>query len=421
MNQSEPFEQDELTQLKAELDACRARCQDYARHDYLVRLLRGGYSVSDNAASGSAQSGISFPGTAFAVLLIHVEDINTHFLETNDASQAGVVFSTIDMLMKQLFGAHYEVYSVATGFDITGILCQPAQLAQFSPSDEAFLQRKSQELVESAGAAGISAYVVFSDLHDGIEGIQTAFQEVTDTENYRKFMGLEQRVLFSRHYSTDSLYQEPSANELPAVLDLLIHTAQGQYLEADRALAEYIETVMARHTPTTESYMLQYYGFGYLMFLCVDTINREHAAAGLEYLLRPESLFRGLPYPVVAERMSRLFQLLADESPKNAMPRWIDEVYRYIQRNYRDSNVNINTIADSFSMNAAYLSRAFRKNTGKSILEELNSLRLREAKRLMLSGASAESAALKSGFGSTITMRRYFKRYENCNPSELSD
>lgn len=416
MNLPESFEQSEMTRLKAELEACRVEYQAFARHDYLVRLLRGGYAVADASMN---KGGISFPGTAFSVLLIHVEDINTHFLESNDASQAGVVFKTIDLLLKQLFGKHYAVYSVATGFDITGILCLSNQPEAPLSSDEAFLNQKAQELVASAGEAGISAYVVFSDLHDGIEGIQTAFQEVNEAENYRKIMGLEQRVIFSGSYSTDSLYQEPSANELPAVLSLLMNTVQNQYLEADKALAEYIEAVMVRHTPTTESYLLLYYGFGYLMFLCMDTINREKVASGLEHLLRPENLFRDLPFPVAAERMSQLFRLLANESKKSTVPKWIDEVYRYIQENFRDPNININTIADNFSMNSAYLSRAFRKHTGRSILEELNSLRLREAKRLVLSGASAESAALKSGFGSTITMRRYFKRYENCTPSEF--
>ncbi len=43
-----------------------------------------------------------------------------------------------------------------------------------------------------------------------------------------------------------------------------------------------------------------------------------------------------------------------------------DQILAWIQNNYYDKNLSVNTVGDQFQMNPAYLSRFFKESTGKA-------------------------------------------------------
>ena len=70
-------------------------------------------------------------------------------------------------------------------------------------------------------------------------------------------------------------------------------------------------------------------------------------------------------------------------------------------------------------MNPAFLSNSFKSIAGIRMLDYINMLRVQYAKKRILAGDTVTSAAERSGFGSVLTMRRAFVKFEGTLPSRL--
>jgi YesN/AraC family two-component response regulator len=87
----------------------------------------------------------------------------------------------------------------------------------------------------------------------------------------------------------------------------------------------------------------------------------------------------------------------------------ISEVVRYINKNY-NKELSLQLLSDNFYISPYYLSRAFKEATGFTFIEYLNSLRVKEAiKLLQESNLKVNIIVQKVGFGSVTHFGRVFK------------
>jgi AraC-like DNA-binding protein len=87
----------------------------------------------------------------------------------------------------------------------------------------------------------------------------------------------------------------------------------------------------------------------------------------------------------------------------------ISEIVQYINQNYPDS-ISLSSVAEAFFVSPYYLSRIFKKVTGFTFVEYLNSVRVREAQKLLReSKLNVLRIAEKVGFGSIAHFGRVFK------------
>jgi YesN/AraC family two-component response regulator len=90
---------------------------------------------------------------------------------------------------------------------------------------------------------------------------------------------------------------------------------------------------------------------------------------------------------------------------------------RYITKNYSEE-ISIDAIAKSCMINKAHLSRIFKKETGKTLIEFLNIIRCTRAKELISEGFSVEEAATKCAFNNISYFTRTYKKHIGALPSK---
>lgn len=94
------------------------------------------------------------------------------------------------------------------------------------------------------------------------------------------------------------------------------------------------------------------------------------------------------------------------------------EVYEYINENYR-ANIKLSDLCFLFGTNKTTLCNSFKTAYGDSIVNYINKLRIKEAKRLMRNGnESLTEIAEKTGFSSLHYFSRCFKKIENKSPTD---
>ena len=97
-------------------------------------------------------------------------------------------------------------------------------------------------------------------------------------------------------------------------------------------------------------------------------------------------------------------------------------IENYIKENYR-SEINFNQIAQKFNFNPSYLSKIFTKYVGENPSKYLISLRINEAKQLLLSndGLSVKTIGELVGYPDQYHFSHVFKSLCGKSPSEFRD
>lgn len=94
----------------------------------------------------------------------------------------------------------------------------------------------------------------------------------------------------------------------------------------------------------------------------------------------------------------------------------ISEIVQYINNNY-NSPLCLPSVSKKFFISQYYLSRVFKQATGFTFIEYVNSIRVREAQRLLReSGDKVIDIAEKVGFKNVAHFGRVFKKITNFSP-----
>lgn len=140
-----------------------------------------------------------------------------------------------------------------------------------------------------------------------------------------------------------------------------------------------------------------------------------------EYMLKPivraevtETLLR--LKAKLDERVKSEFEEFADIEPTG-----IDQVKKYIQANYMDSQINLTSVAQTFGFSPSYFSRKFKQETGKNFLEFLTECRMERAIKMADAGVKMFNASADVGIPDTNYFGRCFKKYTGMSYSDYSN
>ena len=94
------------------------------------------------------------------------------------------------------------------------------------------------------------------------------------------------------------------------------------------------------------------------------------------------------------------------------------EIYRYIEENFRE-RIRLDELCFLYGTNKTTLCAAFKRDYGTTVIDYINRLRMKEAKKLLREGTyNLTQIASMVGFSSVHYFSRTFKQYENRSPSE---
>lgn len=97
------------------------------------------------------------------------------------------------------------------------------------------------------------------------------------------------------------------------------------------------------------------------------------------------------------------------------------EIRRYIDANYPDPGLNVNSVAEHFGRQASMISRYFKEMSGTNLTRYIHQVRLTYVKQKLMQGEKLEDIATACGFGSQRSFLRIFKQYEGVTPSQYKE
>ena len=170
------------------------------------------------------------------------------------------------------------------------------------------------------------------------------------------------------------------------------------------------------------------------MFACFDrqiniarlNIKQQHSVEGLLFKMIDEfkNRTKGFDTALKVSLMELLLFLnrytAAEESEPlehpSSLHEKVSEIARYINEHY-GQHISLRSTAERFFISPYYLSRVYKKITGFTFVEYLNSVRIKEAQRLLRESAlNITQIAEKTGYESITHFGRVFKDITGCSP-----
>ncbi len=111
--------------------------------------------------------------------------------------------------------------------------------------------------------------------------------------------------------------------------------------------------------------------------------------------------------------------ILDKQSESESNKQLSKKIKEFIDDNYQDPDLNISLTGLHFDITPAYISTLFKKQTGDSLLEYINTVRVQEAQKLLEQGFSVVETSQKVGFRNSGAFIRVFKKLTGVTPGQL--
>lgn len=153
---------------------------------------------------------------------------------------------------------------------------------------------------------------------------------------------------------------------------------------------------------------------------------RPRRLADLFQLLLEDQESDGLDSPAALGLIDSLFSEIRNRlSPGEASPsldeRHVERAFGVIHARFRDP-ISTRDIAEELSLSPDHLGRIFRKVTGRSVIQEIQQTRLREARlQLLENRETIEAVAAACGFADVGYFRRVFRKIEGMSPAQFRE
>lgn len=117
--------------------------------------------------------------------------------------------------------------------------------------------------------------------------------------------------------------------------------------------------------------------------------------------------------------ITRMYELqTSDVSPLESRNEEISEVIKYIRTNF-SKKITLELLASNMHLSREYLSRYFKRYTGKNISETLLEIRMYHAKEMLITTAhTVADIGLYCGYTSSSNFQKAFKKYTGMSPKE---
>ncbi|WP_336771575.1 helix-turn-helix domain-containing protein [Paenibacillus sp. MMO-58] len=276
--------------------------------------------------------------------------------------------------------------------------------------------------------------VAISGKHSTLPGIAAAYSEAVDAMEYKMVLGKKGIITYDDIRTTPSdAVQFGYYYPLQAEQQLINLIKSGDFEQASAFMNEITDRNFQQ--PMMNLTLAKCFMFN-LVGTMVKAINELGDGKGSVLNDNPNWMNSIMACDTVQEMRQELHSLLRDvcafasarlesnmtheraESIRDLSAR----VAGYINQNYGDTNMNVNTIGEHFDLKGSYLSKLFKTQTGEGLLDYLHKYRIAEAKRRMTElQESVNEVSRAVGYNDAATFIRVFKKYEGITPGKYKE
>lgn len=399
----------------------QAEQNENARNNVLAGLLKRRSGDPDYLSSllRLHNIDIDLAGSTYAAVTFYIDDYSNLFFGRENIrpdEETRLSFIVIRSIIEELLSPFSKAYAVNIDSSIACIVCFKNDLGD----DEA--ERRLKETLAHAAQFieenfGLSVLAAVSPLLRSVSELPAGYTYALDAVEYATLIDQRDRCVLYSEVKPDSL--NISSGFLMKKRRLLNLLIEGKYSEASDAISDIIDSgligrkiginAMKRRMLMITNLCCEHFDS------LKDSLDEENRS-----MLDPGKALSAVKNAAGLKEATQTYlmameQLQSDKECKadNMGAR----VRAYIDENIRNQDLDITYISDHFDISQSYASRVFKQQTGSTILDYINTKRIEEAKRLLITTKlSVKEISEKVGYRNPWTLTRTLRRIEGLSP-----
>jgi two-component system, response regulator YesN len=300
-----------------------------------------------------------------------------------------------------------EIFLVCNVNNTQSIHCQ--QQLQVSFQD---FQKEVTKALDNTITIGIGS------CHTDIMGIRDSYIEAEIAMKQKLKLGLGNIIVWNEDLNVSAYYYPVTVEEqIRNYLDLEMKQ------ELTAKVGELIENLKVRKGLSSENIIqiiTQLVGNTIIKYMIEHHINFDDVYVYGGNTNIYTEVFRKETLDSIKDILIEKYTQLLDYSmmAKNRK-NTVDRMVEYIQDNYR-RDIGISEISEYIGMSYSHVRKIFKMEVGQSIVDYINSMRIKEAKALLLGKElSIKNIAATLGYNNDQSFERYFKKIVGITPGEF--
>ncbi len=385
------------------------------KNTFFRQLLKGSFTDEKSVDEMTDFLGMDIRKRQYGVFIVEIDNsgIGVNNAVQNEAPIKKLILATITNAVEQIIRQDCFVYAleeddiyrvnVVVGMD--DVMEKEQYLVKMSESIKEFIKANLGFTVTIGVGGGYSSLYMLKE----------SYNEANKALEYKMIMGRNVVISYdaiSNRGVNKICYSFKQEKELINFLRM------GEYKEIQMMLDEIVRILKSE--PVTIS-VIKYIYFDIIntAMKAAEEINIE--SADIELFIAKLTNMQTMDeiYHAVSEFYNALCIEIQDlKKSKNLELR--DRVIDYVQKNYYDSMLSVDGIADYFSVSPSYLSRFMKDHLGYPITDYIHEIRLVKAKELLqTTDKTVAVIAGEVGYNSLHNFSRVFKRYERITPTDF--
>ncbi|GAB2560197.1 helix-turn-helix domain-containing protein [Gracilibacillus alcaliphilus] len=318
-----------------------------------------------------------------------------------------------------------ESLKLCDKFHVTNFYSDKLIYIFLTREDKELLQKKIDDMFKQLTQSLQTEYRILLKI-----GLGQSFQSISDIS--RSYNEAKQAIDYA-HFSTDKqtlywyddLMKETTVFYYPLEFEfrLLKCLKDGEAIEAEEIIKELLLENMENRNLSMDMYEQFIYEVRGTFYKILDQyIFRQHKVT--------DSIRKRLRTIKLEEGRDEMEQQFIDvihlycgfikKNRKDTNNTVINEIKRYVDQHYQETELTIYMIAEHLSRTEKYISQIFKEETGEYLYEYLEKVRMEKAIYLLTNTTKTINAiAEESGYSSAHSFRRAFKRIYNMTPNQF--
>lgn len=361
-------------------------------------------------ANALSKSGVRIPSGKSALCVLEIDHFESAKMKFDDEHGELIKFSVMN-IVNEILDSHNAGISLSVGQNRIILIFSPGN--RDNKGDAAVYGKLLEDVLDQIRRTldtylELSVTITAGPLQDGFGNIRKIYDQCAQALEYKFFIGTGQTFSSGQavneplHGKVFNLLSEFAAkeNELPASFrEEILQLASSGELSKDKLLGSLIiwsaRILESCHTADPN-------------LLYADVIECGNMLRACETLEEALGVF---------EKHLKDLGCLGIDSGNYRKE--IVQAIKYIHKHY-DKKITVEEIAEAVNYSPNYLCSIFRKETNISLTEYINSIRIKEAKKLLLnSNLKNYEIAEKVGFADDNYFARTFKQVTGVRPNDF--
>ncbi|PXV90268.1 AraC family transcriptional regulator [Lachnotalea glycerini] len=359
-----------------------------------------------------------FPYNHYIVALASVDNMKAYLHETNHdirSYQRYVLFEKIE----RSFPDGYKVSCVRYIGGMLGIIINMKEY------DHSKVPRTIGNVLtilknEAAQVMGYTITIGVSAVHNNYEGIKDCTSEASEAVKSRLVEG-RNSIIFWKSKNNEKIKYHYSYNSEKKILNYL-NTGDKNSIEQE--LKMMINEIKSFPNVSNDNivFIFNQLAGATVKYMAEHNMNTNRLVGHNSNIYSNIAEFDTLEE--IEAYLNDLYRAIIESSSQdhdmNEVRYW-EQIMKYINKHYKEEIV-FEELAEKIGISYSYLRKLVKEETGKSLMDNVNLLRIEEVKRLLLhSNLNISQIAIEVGYRNVQSVNRFFKKYEGVSPSDFKN